>query len=304
MARFPLPLGRGQGLLMATLLLSLAGCSTSSQTPTSLSAASPPDAVVQESQPLQVPPQSPRPFKVVMLLDFSGSSSQHRIEMPNVETLQPLLESVSNAGGVIALGAVCNDSNQPFTRLAIAEPPPFPEDELHNATPPTPIDETGVNPLRLPEKQREFDLALAEYSQRMAEDEALIEQHQQAMAAHQSAGQAEIATFSEAIAPLLTRPIDCNYTDLWGGLQRADLLLSEDSSVWSTPPDFYLLVVSDGLDTKGKSEVTLTSNPEILLVNGSGSVGIFADLEHKAFESVDAAIAHLASVRNKAYDPR
>ena len=303
MARFPLPLGRELGLFMAALLLSLAGCSAWSQTPTSLSAA-PSERVVQKPSPVEVPPASPHPFKVVMLLDFSGSSSEHRIQMPSAETLQPLLEAIAAGGGVMALGGICNDSNQPFTRLAIAEPPKFAAEKLHNPTPPSPVDETAVNPLRLPEKQREFDLALAEYNQRKAEDEALIGQHQQAMEAHQSAVQAEIAAFSDAIAPLLTRPVDCGHTDLWGGLQRADLLLSEDSSIWSTSPDTYLLVVSDGLDTRGKAAVTLTSSPEVLLINGSGSVGIFADLEHKAFESVDAAIAHLASVRNKADDLR
>ncbi len=305
MTRFPLPLGE-QGLFVAALLFGVVGCSAPSEESQISSFVIPQEeaAIAQESSSVDVPAPAPPPFKVVMLLDFSGSSNQHRVQHPTPETLQPVLEALSTSGGAIAVGAICNDSNQPFTRIAIDEPPVFPAEQLHNPTFPTPVDETAVNPLRLPEKQREFEVALADFNHLTAEDKALLKQHEERMAAHQAASQAKIRTFTTAITPLLTRPTDCTQTDLWGGLQRTDLLLSEDSSMWSTQPDFYLLVVSDGLDTGGKSAATLGSNPEILLVNGSGSVGVFADLEHKAFESVDAAIAYLASVRNKTDDSR
>ncbi|MEO1294726.1 MAG: hypothetical protein AAFW75_02815 [Cyanobacteria bacterium J06636_16] len=304
MTRFPLPLGWGPGLFVAALLLGIVGCSASSQEAQISSYEIPEgdEAIAQESPSLDIPAPPPPPFKVVVLLDFSGSSDQHRVQHPTPETLQPLSEALANSGGAIAVGAICNDSNQPFTRISIDEPPIFPEEQLHNPTFPTPVDETAVNPLRLPEKQREFEEALADYNHLAAEDKALLKQHQKAVEAYQAAGLAKIRTFKTEIAPILTRTTDCTRTDLWGGLKRADLLLSEDASRWSTQPDFYLLVVSDGLDTQGKSAVTLNSNPEILLVNGSGSVGIFADLEHKAFESVDAAIAYLASVRNRTDD--
>ncbi|MEO0987247.1 MAG: hypothetical protein AAFY20_17090 [Cyanobacteria bacterium J06639_14] len=303
MTRFLPPLGREQGLCVSALLLSLVGCSVPQNVQTSSSVTpTVEEATVQESQSLAIPSAAPRPFKVVMLLDFSGSGNQHRIQIPHQETMAPLLETLSDSGGALAVGAICNDSNRPFTRISIAEPPVFPEDQLHEPTPPTPVDETAINPLRLPEKQREYEGALADYEQLIAANKALLQAHEEAIAAHQSEARTKIDTFAAAITPLLTRAVDCDRTDIWGGLQRADLLLSEDSSVWSTNPDAYLLVVSDGLDTQGKSAVNLTSNPTILLVNGSGSMGVFASLEHKAFESVDAAIAHLVSVRNKAHD--
>lgn len=285
----------GCGLVAGGAILSLIGCST----PAPVS--SPTNNIV---EPAVRFPETPPPTRIVVLVDLSGSRLEHRVQMPETEAFESVLAALLESGGTFAVGTICDDSNYPLARLTIAEPLPLPIEQLHLSNPPEEIDASTVNRLRLPELQREFDEAMAVHKRLQAEDEAVLAGHQQRLAEHRASGQKLIQDFlKQEIAPILNSPANCANTDIWGGLQRANLVLTEDSSVWATPPELYLVVVSDGLDTQGSPKTALPKNLELLLVNGSASQGIFADIDHAAFESVDAALStlvHLITVRSQA----
>lgn len=277
--------------LSIVLVISTIGCSKTYQvTPPDRKPNSDTRTELAEAEVLSFPPTPKPPLKVVVLVDFSASTDEHRIRRPQPKDLEPLVEALVKHGGVLAIAAVCNDSNLPLVRMAFPEPPGFDESLLHNATPPGPLDERSINPMALPEAKRLEQEAWADYQQRQAEDKALLESHSAAVEAQQANSRAQGKAFLEEIAPLLDRSANCTKTDLYGALQRADLLFSEDNSLWSQTPNAYLLVSSDGIHDSPTPAVQLQSNPEIFLINGSGSTGIFSALNHQAFEALEPAI--------------
>lgn len=277
--------------LTIVLVLSTIGCSKTYQfAPSERETDSDIRTALEEAEELSLPTPPKPPFKVVVMVDFSASTSDHRIRLPKPESLEPLIDALVKNGGVLAISPICDESNLPLARTTFPEPPRFDESLLHNTASPAPLDEQSINPMKLPEAKRQEQAAWTDYQQRQAEDKALIESHSAAVEAHQGKSQAQGKAFLEEITPLLNRSVNCTRTDLYGALQRADLLLSENNSIWSQTPNAYLLISSDGIHDSPTPAVPLQSNPEIFLINGSGNIGIFSALNHQAFEALEPAI--------------
>lgn len=230
-------------------------------------------------------PAPGQPLTVAIAIDKSGSAPQHGIQA-NSEAITPLFELFEDRGGELAVFTICNGGNEPSARVRIAEPPPPPA--LNPFVDPESIHED--NPIRRLDQERERQAARKHHE---AETARLLLEHQTAVAARQAEASAAIAAFQkDQLAPLLNRQPDCQESDVYGAMARMKLFLSEDAASWSAPPKPYALFLSDGLDTVGKPPVDLPG-VDVVLVNGSGERGVFSQIPHKAFESVEGAIAYI-----------
>ena len=105
--------------------------------------------------------------------------------------------------------------------------------------------------------------------------------------------QKAIQPYQEQIKPILERPATCKETDMSGAVERAELFLGEDTTIWVRPPENFLLLITDGLDTRNKTQIRLKTSPQVLVVNGTGSEGVLSEIPHKSFESNRAAFDYL-----------
>ncbi|HKO55718.1 MAG TPA: hypothetical protein VJ276_07550, partial [Thermoanaerobaculia bacterium] len=100
--------------------------------------------------------------------------------------------------------------------------------------------------------------------------------------------------FAEVIAPFLAREPDAPSTDIRSAVVRADIFLSE-------PPRFQrgakniAIFISDGVDTLANgTPPRMNASAEVLVVNGTGSIGYLAPYRPVRFESVEAAMQYAA----------
>ena len=238
-----------------------------------------------------------KPLRLALVLDRSGSMHDHLITPFAEQHLASLLDLVSVHGGEVAIALVCDDSNQPLLRFKTPQPPQLMGEAFNNPPEPPPPDENTINALQRPEARRSYETARARYEELKAEDEQRLQTFEEALAAHQNEAQTAAEVFLKSITPALEEPPACMETDLHGALHRQALFFSEETT-FEPSSRRVLIVVSDGLDTIGNPPADFGEQPELILVNGSGSEGVFKDSSHKAFESLDAAIAFLVHSQN------
>jgi hypothetical protein len=279
---------------ITALSLLLANCADPSiLTISQVETAVPAEITPLPEQVLEQPDPQP-PTQVVVLLDGSGSLQDHPATLPQEEGLRSLVDLHIHSGGELAVGLICTTSEQPLARLYIELPPVLNPTTLTPLSPPEPINE-NQNAFLKRQAQQAFDLQQAEYEATQSENDRLVAAHQKAVEAHTLEARTQAKSFfTNELSPFINQPANCQETDLWGSLARAVTYLNEPSG-WATPPQRFLVVVSDGIDTIGSSPVAL-EGIEVLLVNGGAQEkGIFADIEHQTFENFAAVLPYIAA---------
>lgn len=213
---------------------------------------------------------APQPVRVVIFVDETLSMEQAAVARVTTESLTPLLDRLATSGGEIALGFVRDRSNGALLRLFIPAPP----------EPPAGTTARPKNLFAAAAEQNRNAGALAAYddSRRAWRADATV----------------RCRAFAEAVAPFLAREPDAPKTDIRSAIVRADVFLSE-------PPRFphaaknIAVFVSDGVDTLAEgAPPRLNSSTEVLVVNGTGSIGYLAPYRPVRFEAVDAAMRYAA----------
>jgi hypothetical protein len=246
-----------------------------------------------KAAPLPAPKkQLPSPVRMALTIDYSGSASRNRILPLTLNHLQPLFHVLQQYGGEIALIPICSDSNRPAYRLRISEPPKMDQTTWKTLPKPTPPPDEA-NPFELQELVENYRQELQQYNDAQTVNANLLEQHQQTTNQWKEETQKAIQRYQEQIKPILERPATCQETDVSGAVERAELFLGEDTTIWVRPPENFLLLITDGLDTRNKTQIRLKTSPQVLVVNGTGSEGVLSEIPHKSFESNRAAFDYL-----------
>ncbi|HKQ05963.1 MAG TPA: hypothetical protein VJ464_12575 [Blastocatellia bacterium] len=223
-------------------------------------------------QKVEAPP-APRPapsLKVAILQDKSGSVDSTRTPRITMAQFEILIAALLKRGGSLAFGFIDDDSNKSFTTLRVAAPPIAPSEPSK-----------GGNPFKVAEAQAKYK-----------EERARFEANEQRWS--QQTGQA-VEAFRSAVKPLIEDKRRSKATDIFGGLNRADLYLAENDPAYSSdnPPARVMLVISDGLDNMRRPMGEMRSQAQIILVNGSASVGVMKAFNAERFEGIEAALLHI-----------
>lgn len=248
-----------------------------------------------DETPLTLPSPPTAPVRIGVLQDKSGSIDEHRVESPDAESLRALAEILIPSGGEMAVSSICSDSDRPFIRKRIEEPLLLEVSQLNNPDLPVSVDE-NLNAFAKRQDQQRFEDEIAAFMAARSEDEQLIDAHHQGLKVHAQEAKIQLEAFVDAdLAPILNTPANCQETDIWGAIARAELFLLESPDSWRTPPTLFLIVITDGLDTAAKRPVAISDDIQILLVNGSASTGVFESIDHLAFENFAAATAYITA---------
>jgi hypothetical protein len=250
--------------LSAAMLL--VACSTRTQQP-------PPDAGVQEPSP----PRCGLLFKLALFQDKTGSAKVNRVQEFALHDVEPVLQffrGKAEAGceAELAAGLVNDDSNRPLVRVRLT---PF----IPKPTAPAPVEAEPTNPFdRLYHRPKKADAGTTAEEDKRAWERAQDE---------------SLAAFRTDLDALLSTEVK-GCTDIEGALARAELFLGEEEHRWSIDRQRrWLVLVTDGIATVKRPPVTLKSQPTLLVVNGSASLGTLARLSPLAFESPTRALQHL-----------
>lgn len=281
--------------IFASLLTSCGG-TVESKTPTETVSQPLPEV----KAALENQPQSP-PFKAVVLIDKSLSVEGARIKQAKVGDFQVLLDVLQRHGGELAVGTFCSDSNYPLIRIRVEPKPELVNEGFNHPVPPIiPVNEG--NALIYRKKNKEYKEKLAEYENLRQQDLQRLASYQNSVQQWQSESKVKIKEFmTTQVKSTLEEPVNCGSSDIQGGINRANLFLTESDATWIQQPRKFAAFITDGLDNVGVgiqgAEFDLET--EVLLVNGAGSKGIFNNIEHKAFESVAASFQYLVTQVNK-----
>lgn len=222
------------------------------------------------------------PVKVCILQDKSGSAGHTRTEQFTEAHIEPLLSLIRESGGEIAIGVIQEESDRSLTRIRMERMGAAPASRSKRP-------DKG-NAIKLMQLQKEWDAKQVKWEATQAEYEKAVAEHNATMALRMSA-------FLRAIRSIIKRPANAPWTDIYGGLNRADLFLAEPDTIWHATPHKYLLIVSDGLhEGVDKPPVTvLRSDATLILANGAGSQGALEAFNAIRVESIDAAVEFIVA---------
>ena len=282
---------------LSLILIPLIGCASlesfgraSEGEITPLARASFPAQISDDSPALERPA---KPSSIAVILDKTASVETLTPWMPSANSFRPVLEAHVHTGGELAVGGVCTDSTLPLQRNRIDEPPLLDKSLLVPLTPPKPPN-ADINPLEKRKHSELYQEDLAEYEAGHANNQNVLTQHEKTVEAHASDARIQNEAFLEGLAPFLNKPANCQSSDVNGALARAVTYLNEPPS-WRSEPQRFLIFVTDGVDTQGNPSVDV-SGIHVLLVNGGlPDKGVFADIEHQPFESIEAALRFVVS---------
>jgi len=217
------------------------------------------------------------PLEVAVMQDKSRSSKEYRTPQLSVANLEPIIKQLRACGGELAVGLIRAESNRSLARLYVPQPdlPPLP---------PKPSREEAENAF-------EYDQAMMEHRKEHKKAKAA---RKRARARHRREVKKRVKAFKTKLAELLETAPNANYTDVWGGIRRAELFLAEPDAGYNTAPRKAMIIISDARDNAGKPpvEVPLESGAEMLLVNGAPSLGSLKKVEPTRFESIDGAVRY------------
>ncbi len=215
--------------------------------------------------------------RIVLLQDKSDSTNQTRTPQTTMEHVDQLIGIVRLCGGELSFGIINDQSNASLLRLRIEMPP---------SDAPGRPNERG-NPFVVRQEMDRYQAALTVYEGKVRDWRAESERR--------------IAEFKSQISDSLNAPANARATDIFGGIQRAGLFLSENNSSWSAAPtNGYLLCVSDGLDNVRRNYTPLSDNVRFILVNSSNSIGPLSTLRPERFESIESAIRFIHATEQPA----
>lgn len=200
------------------------------------------------------------PVRVCAIQDRSDSTRWTRTATLQSEQLRKMSEIVQQRGGEIGFGLIGEQSDRPLARLSLLEPRP-----------------TEPQKPRNPIKQRSWE-----------EDR---KRYEEALSAYQARVRKKIDGFLEEADRRMQGAVQMK-SDVCGAIRRCDLMLSEP---FSPQAKSFLFLVTDGLHNVRSSAcpTKLASEATVLLVNGSGELGVVEQYNPTRFESVDAALNFL-----------
>lgn len=232
---------------------------------------------VEEIQKKQATP----PNIVYIGIDRSGSMKDVGITPTSMSDIEPVLNSLSRTGGTIALGTICDRSNQPLVRQTFPQPPHV----NINTVPEMPNEDTNA---------LEYDKELTEYDKKIIPIESQVKKYNENIGKLDRENQERIDALKPQIQKLLEQPQTCQQTDIQGAIRRANVLFAEPQN-WSVNPRKFAVFITDGVETLNKKQPVKLNVNKIFLVNGSTESGIFQPLAHERFESPNAAFTTLAA---------
>lgn len=208
------------------------------------------------------------PLRVALFIDQTGSMEQARVPHVTADSVTPLCDRLQVAGGELAVGLIRDRSDAPLARVFVPAPPPapvFPPRKMANIF----------------EKARE--------RKRDDDERARYTARQQAWHADVAA---RINAFTESIAPLFENA-DAPATDIHAALLRGDVFVSEPNA-FGQPVTNVVILVTDGVETVDPETPAQFKAPaELVIVNGTGSLGQLEALHPTRFEALDAAIRYV-----------
>lgn len=219
-------------------------------------------------QPSDAPLLKP-PIRLAVQCDKTQSWNQTKAMQVAWEDFEIVIEALRKAGGELACGLVRDMSNHGLIRLKIDTPP----------SPPQKPSEQGNVYVRERER-KDYEQKLRDFETKQTDWEKQT--------------QDRIATFKNAVLPLLNSAADAGATDVMGALARSNSFLSEPGDVWPQPPQLFALLVSDCEDNVGKGKVQLQPGAKLLVANGLASAGSLNEFKPKMFESARAALEWVA----------
>ena len=104
-----------------------------------------------------------------------------------------------------------------------------------------------------------------------------------------------VNSFMNAARGRLQGPMSGKTSPVYSALGRAELFLNEPAAVWGEQPRRFIIMNSDAVDTTKAKPVAIKSAATLMLVNGSGSLGVLATQHPLQFESVQSALDYIAA---------
>jgi hypothetical protein len=204
------------------------------------------------------------PVLYVVFDDKSGSVASGRITPLRERDLLTLIDSLRLTGGELAFGLIGDSTDRPLLRIRIPIPPARPvKAKVQNAF------ERAEQDALFQERIEKFE---AESKQRNND----IDQR--------------VAAFMSAARPRLQERSVAKTSPINSALSRSELFLNEPATAWLRPPHRYIILNSDAIDTTKSALVPIKSGAKLVLINGTGSLGILGAQNPLRFESVQAAL--------------
>lgn len=201
--------------------------------------------------------------------DKSKSVKSARITPLREQDIKALIDNIRLTGGELAFGLIGESTDRPLLRLRIPVPPPRPtKREVQNA-------------FERAEWDALFQEQLEKYEADMGHWKADVDQR--------------AGAFLDAVRPRLQEKAIAKRSPINSALTRSELFLNEPVTAWPRAPHRYIILNSDAIDTTKSAPATIKSGATLVIVNGSGSIGILESLNPLRFESVQAALDHITA---------
>jgi len=213
---------------------------------------------------------APRPLRVVVMVDQTGSTLTTRVPRLTVDDFADLLALLLQNGGEVAVGVIRDRSNRPLLRCRVEQKP------LRHAQPPG----EKLNPFI---RQRLIRAFTADKEKEDRVENAWLREAEQ-----------QVYRFRERLRGLLDARL-AGRTDIQGAVLRSDLFLAEPEDGWRQPTRRVVLFHSDGIDTVHGPTAAMKSGATVLVVNGSANLGALAAFNPVRLESFAAALRYIRS---------
>ncbi len=205
----------------------------------------------------------PRPVRIAIFIDKTGSVHRNGIEQPSVDDLLPLIDVLGVAGGELAVGGITANSDNALSRLRVSSPPEAP----------VAPDEDG-NIFELDEKLNEYAVQMTA--------------HRTALEAWTDDAVERSEHFLDNVKLFLETPPNARYTDIFNAVRRGDRMLAEP--VVGREPLRFIVIVSDCENNVATEPAVLTVPIQVAVVHGAKGIGDLASLAPKSFESFAACV--------------
>ncbi len=212
----------------------------------------------------------PAPIVMTLHRDLSRSAAPHGIPPITEADLRVLVDGVLRVcGGELLFGEIGANSNRPFQRLRVSEPPPAPKRPTFDA-----------NPFIRADQEKAFVEARNGWLARRR--------------AWAQSADVDANLFFSHVRPALERAPDEQSTDIYGAIERATLALAEPDVEWSAAPRKLVILVTDGLHTARHPPTGRP--PADITVVVVGTPGVLQPWSPPTFEGMPAALRYLRAL--------
>jgi len=206
------------------------------------------------------------PLRVVVGIDESGSMATANVAPTTVASLAPIFDRLETSGGELAVAFITEQSNGPFLRLYIPQPP----DAL------TVTHRTSGNIFEAAAEKKHEDQERGRYAAQYR--------------TWRADASARVNAFSVVLGQRLQHAPVAPRTDIRSALARANLFLAEPIT-YTRPPKNLAIFITDGIDNSNGTPAPAFSVPaDIFIVNGSGTIAYLMPLHPTRFESLESAL--------------